>query len=43
MEPKGVASLIRCFTQARVGDAVTPTCTTLRLRSSMSTKTYRTE
>ena len=38
-EPNGVASLIRCFSHARVGDAVTATCTTLRLRSSMSTKT----
>ena len=32
----------RC-TQASVGDAVTATCTTLRLPSSMSTRTYRTE
>jgi len=40
---KGVASLIRCFSQARVGDAVTATWTTLRLRNPMITRTYRIE
>ena len=42
-EQKGVPSLIRCFSQAKVGDAVTATWTTLQLRNSMNTRTYRTE